>query len=129
MNLSVPSGEGLRVREAEVTDIPGIRDLERRAGAPFREVGLDAVADDEPPTAETLRIAVRKGEVFVVEDTHRREDRGMGRSHGYGSPLLTATSSWSRCPWIPTTGGSASVPLSSKVPWTVAAPRGLRGSS
>ncbi|MDN6619390.1 MAG: GNAT family N-acetyltransferase, partial [Corynebacterium variabile] len=68
------------MREAEVTDIPGIRDLERRAGAPFREVGLDAVADDEPPTAETLRIAVRKGEVFVVEDTHRREDRGMGRS-------------------------------------------------
>jgi len=78
VNLSVPSGEGLRVREAEVTDIPGIRDLERRAGAPFREVGLDAVADDEPPIAETLRIAVRKGEVFVVED--HSPSRGPG--HG-----------------------------------------------
>lgn len=78
MNLSVPSGEGLRVREAEVTDIPGIRDLERRAGAPFREVGLDAVADDEPPTAKTLRIAVRRGEVFVVED--HSPSRGPG--HG-----------------------------------------------
>ncbi|MGO1891382.1 MAG: hypothetical protein ACTH16_13270 [Corynebacterium variabile] len=81
MNLSVPSGEGFHVREAEVADIAGIRDLERRAGAPFREVGLDVVADDEPPTAETLRIAVRKGEVFVVEDhsPSRGPGQGVGR--------------------------------------------------
>ena len=78
MNFSVPSGEGFRVREAEVTDIPGIRDLERRAGAPFREVGLDIVADDEPPTAEVLRIAVRKGEVFVVEDLSPARGAGEG---------------------------------------------------
>lgn len=46
-----------------------------------------------------------KGRSSSSRTTHRREDRGMGRSHGCGSPLLTATSSWSRCPWIPTTGG------------------------
>lgn len=55
-------------RQALLRDIPSIRDLERRAGEPFRALGLDAVADDEPPTVEDLRGPVEDGEIRVIDE-------------------------------------------------------------
>lgn len=56
------------VRVADTDDVPSIRDLERRAGEPFRSVGLDVVADDEPPGVVELTDAVTARRVLVVDD-------------------------------------------------------------
>lgn len=42
------------VRNATSQDLPRLRDIERAAGAAFRDFAMDAVADDEPPTLEVL---------------------------------------------------------------------------
>ena len=59
-------------RPATVADIPAVRALERRAGEPFRTVGLDSIADDDPPSDEELAAAIsRAGRgtgIFVVDD-------------------------------------------------------------
>jgi GNAT superfamily N-acetyltransferase len=68
MRVEEAVGDGLHARAAVVSDIRAIRDLERRAGAPFRDIGLDVVADDEPPAVDVLTGAVRSGDVLVVED-------------------------------------------------------------
>lgn len=62
-----------RLRYATPRDIPEIRDLERRSGEPFRDIGLDVIADDDPPDEATLHAAVLGHSVlghavFVVED-------------------------------------------------------------
>lgn len=68
MRVEDAIGDGLHTRPAVGSDIPAIRDLERRAGAPFRDIGLDVVAEDEPPAVEVLAGAVRSGDVLVVEE-------------------------------------------------------------
>jgi GNAT superfamily N-acetyltransferase len=55
-------------RVAGVGDVDPIRELERRAGEPFRSVGLDAIADDAPPDAAELTVAVDDGRILVVDD-------------------------------------------------------------
>lgn len=41
------------IRRARSEDLPLLRDLEVRAGEPFREIGMDEIADDEPaPVAD-----------------------------------------------------------------------------
>lgn len=47
-------------------DVEALRELERAAGEPFRALGMDAVADDEPPTAAELLRPLRAGAVRVV---------------------------------------------------------------
>ena len=54
------------IREARQEDLPGLREIERRAGELFREVGMDAVADDEPPTLTELLPYVRDGRAWVA---------------------------------------------------------------
>jgi GNAT superfamily N-acetyltransferase len=53
-------------REARQEDLPELRDIERRAGELFRELGMDAVADDEPPTISELLPYVRDGRAWVA---------------------------------------------------------------
>lgn len=55
-------------RQALLRDIPLIRDLERRAGEPFRALGLDSIADDEPPGEEELAGPVAEGEIRVIDE-------------------------------------------------------------
>jgi ribosomal protein S18 acetylase RimI-like enzyme len=43
---------------------------ERRAGAMFREIGMDAVADDEPATEEELLGFVEAGRAWVATDAN-----------------------------------------------------------
>ncbi|WP_181700573.1 GNAT family N-acetyltransferase [Nocardia sp. GTS18] len=55
----IPVGElgrpGGPIRLAREGDIAALQEIERRAGAPFAEIGMVAVAEDEPPSAELLR--------------------------------------------------------------------------
>ena len=54
------------VRSAEEIDARLLREIERLAGDRFREVGLAAVADDEPPSVEELERYTRDGRCWVV---------------------------------------------------------------
>jgi GNAT superfamily N-acetyltransferase len=56
-----------RIRPGRETDLPGLRALERAAGEIFREVGMDSVADDEPPTLSELRRYLRHDGLRVAE--------------------------------------------------------------
>jgi GNAT superfamily N-acetyltransferase len=57
------------VRTATAADIPAVRDLERRAGEPFRAIGLPTIADDEPPAVADLVAAVDRGRITVIDGT------------------------------------------------------------
>lgn len=66
---AVPS-EGVQthdvLREARPRDLPDLRELERAAGAPFRGLGMEAVADDEPPTLTELNAFQTAGRAWVA---------------------------------------------------------------
>jgi len=53
------------VRPAASRDVVAIQAIEVDAGARFRTVGLDAVADDPPPTAERLLAHIKLGTAWV----------------------------------------------------------------
>ena len=59
------------VRLAHGDDLARLPDIERAAGEVFRSLGMDAVADDEPPTLEELGGYQRAGRVIVGEDDGR----------------------------------------------------------
>lgn len=54
------------VRLATEADIPLLGDIERSAGEVFRQVGLEAVADDEPMPDEVLWGYANAGQVWVA---------------------------------------------------------------
>lgn len=54
------------IRAARPDDLPALRELERAAGAPFRDVGMEAVADDEPTTVADLALFQEDGRAWVV---------------------------------------------------------------
>ncbi|MGK8508930.1 GNAT family N-acetyltransferase [Nocardia asiatica] len=56
------------IRPATTEDLPVLRDIERAAGKPFAEIGMTAVADDEPPPLPTLREFQRAGRAWVWTD-------------------------------------------------------------
>ncbi|MFE3546345.1 GNAT family N-acetyltransferase [Nocardia sp. NPDC059177] len=56
------------IRLATEADIAALQEIERRAGAPFAEVGMTAVAEDEPPTADTLREFITAERAWVWPD-------------------------------------------------------------
>lgn len=60
----------MTIRPARPGDLPVLREIERAAGEPFRALGMDAVADDEPPTVAELATYQEDGRawVHVAED-------------------------------------------------------------
>ncbi|WP_432542547.1 GNAT family N-acetyltransferase [Kineococcus sp. SYSU DK002] len=54
------------IRPAEDRDLPRLQDVERAAGVAFRDVGMAAIADDDPPTLATLRAYCAAGRAWVV---------------------------------------------------------------
>ncbi|MFF8289632.1 GNAT family N-acetyltransferase [Streptomyces sp. NPDC016309] len=61
----------MRIRAARPEDLPVLRDVERAAGRCFRDVGMAAVADDEPlPYAELARYQ-EAGLAWVAQDGGR----------------------------------------------------------
>lgn len=61
-------GAAPNVRPAEPGDLALLGAIERAAGAGFRDLGMDAVADDEPPPPEVLGGHQRAGRCWVVAD-------------------------------------------------------------
>lgn len=56
------------LRAARFKDLPALRELERAAGAPFRELGMHAVADDEPLSIAALAVFQENGRAWVITD-------------------------------------------------------------
>ena len=65
-------GDAMSLRDANVTDLPRLQEIEREAGEVFRHVGMNAVADDdaddEPLGLGLLRGYVDRGRAWVVAD-------------------------------------------------------------
>jgi ribosomal protein S18 acetylase RimI-like enzyme len=59
------------IRAARPDELEDLRALEDAAGAAFRDLGMDAVADDPPPPAVVLRSALDHGGLWVVDDGGR----------------------------------------------------------
>jgi GNAT superfamily N-acetyltransferase len=56
------------IRPARPDELEALRRLEIAAGAPFRDLGMDAVADDAPPSAVVLGGALERGGLWVIEE-------------------------------------------------------------
>ncbi|MGY1753631.1 GNAT family N-acetyltransferase [Blastococcus sp. SYSU D01042] len=55
-------------RPARDDDLPRLRDIERAAGQAFAALGMQLVAEDEPPSLETLRGYAEDGRAWVRAD-------------------------------------------------------------
>jgi GNAT superfamily N-acetyltransferase len=55
------------VRKSVFDDIPDLRDVEIDAGQMFRQVDLDAIADDDPPDASALAAHIRAETAWTAE--------------------------------------------------------------
>ncbi|ALE75401.1 GCN5-related N-acetyltransferase [Pseudonocardia sp. Ae168_Ps1] len=53
------------IRPAVPADVAAMREIERAAGEPFRAIGLDVVADDEPLPGAVLVAYAAAGRAFV----------------------------------------------------------------
>lgn len=56
------------IRCAEPRDLPRLQDVERAAGVAFRDLGMVAVAEDDPPTLEVLDAYRVRDRAWVVND-------------------------------------------------------------
>jgi len=61
-------GDATSLRDANFTDLPRLQEIERHAGEVFRDVDMNAVADDEPLSVESLRSYVERGQAWVIAD-------------------------------------------------------------
>ena len=60
------------IRDARLDDIAALRQIERAAGRLFAEIGMAEVADDDPPSDETLRGYQGCGRAWVAVDDFDR---------------------------------------------------------
>ncbi|MFH8612175.1 GNAT family N-acetyltransferase [Streptomyces sp. NPDC018029] len=56
------------IRPVTAAELPALQDIERAAGEPFRALGMAAIADDDPPTAEELDRFRRAGRAWAAVD-------------------------------------------------------------
>ncbi len=62
----------MRIRPAAPAELPALQDIERAAGAPFRDLGMPEIADDEPPALDVLDRYRRAGRCWVAADERNR---------------------------------------------------------
>ncbi|MER5836822.1 GNAT family N-acetyltransferase [Streptomyces sp. NPDC002130] len=62
----------MRIRPATPSELPALQDVERAAGAPFRDLGMPEIADDEPPTLDVLEHYRRAGRCWMAADERGR---------------------------------------------------------
>ncbi|MGY2128681.1 GNAT family N-acetyltransferase [Blastococcus sp. SYSU DS0617] len=60
------------IRPAREQDLPLLREIERAAGRSFAALGMDLVADDEPPSLDALREYGEAGRAWVRTDAGDR---------------------------------------------------------
>ncbi|NUP22783.1 MAG: GNAT family N-acetyltransferase [Streptomyces sp.] len=58
----------MRIRPVLPGELPALQDIERAAGAAFRDLGMAAIADDEPPALDVLEHYRRAGRAWVAHD-------------------------------------------------------------
>lgn len=58
----------MRIRPATSDDLPVLQDIERAAGAAFHDLGMAAIAEDEPPGPDVLEHYRRAGRAWVACD-------------------------------------------------------------
>ncbi|MEU7719204.1 GNAT family N-acetyltransferase [Streptomyces tibetensis] len=58
----------MRIRSAAPAELPALQDIERAAGAVFRDLGMPEIADDEPFALDTLEHYRRAGRCWVAAD-------------------------------------------------------------
>jgi GNAT superfamily N-acetyltransferase len=59
----------VRIRAARGEDLPVLRDVECAAGQLFHDVGMSEIADDEPPSLDTLARYQLAGRAWVATDS------------------------------------------------------------
>ncbi len=106
---------GAVVRLARFDDLSALRELERAAGESFRDIDMDAVANEEPPPLEDLLVFQRDGRAWVatdaadrpvgyllvdvVDDTAHIEQVSVHPDHarqGLGRQLIETASAWAQ---------------------------------
>jgi GNAT superfamily N-acetyltransferase len=107
--------DGPVIRSASAGDVTAMREIEVAAGRAFAEVGMDAVAADEPLAAEELLRCQQDGRAWVAVDVEDRPigyliaDRVDGNGHveqvsvdpahggrGIGAALVERAARWAR---------------------------------
>ncbi|MBF6183438.1 GNAT family N-acetyltransferase [Nocardia otitidiscaviarum] len=58
----------MRIRVATTEDLPTLQKIEIAAGEPFRSLGMLEIANDDPPSIETLDAHLRAGRAWVTVD-------------------------------------------------------------
>ncbi len=100
------------IREASLTDLPVLRDIEVAAGSMLLDICMAAVADYEPPTIEDLAVYRRAGRAWVHGDppvAYLLADEVDGYAHieqvsvhpghsrrGIGRALVDHVGAWAR---------------------------------
>ncbi len=131
------------IRLARRDDLPRLREIERSAGQAFRTIGVDAIADDRPPTLRELGTYQRAGRAWVATDQADRpvayilvrpvddgahvEQVSVHADHarrGIGAKLIDTVARWAA------TQGLEAVTLTTfaDVPWNAARYRRMRFS-
>lgn len=62
------------IRLAEARDLARLQDIERAAGAPFRDIGMSVIAEDDPPTIDDLADHQSRGRAWVAVDERAGSD-------------------------------------------------------
>ncbi|MDH2424652.1 GNAT family N-acetyltransferase [Sphaerisporangium sp. TRM90804] len=62
----------MSIRVAGVHELPVLQEIERAAGRPFRDIGMSAVAEDEPLALDVLAGYQREGRAWVRVDAGDR---------------------------------------------------------
>ncbi|MET8892798.1 GNAT family N-acetyltransferase [Streptomyces albogriseolus] len=73
----------MRIRPAAPGDLPALQDVERAAGAPFRDLGMPEIADDDPPALDELERYRKAGRCWVATDEGDGADGCDGRPVGH----------------------------------------------
>lgn len=120
------------VRSPRTDELPALQAIERAAGALFHDVGMSAIADDEPFSVEELQAYVDLGRAWVVEAEDARPagyalvdivdghahleqlsvDPAVGR-RGFGAALLTHVFEWADTE----VDGAVTLTTFAEVPW------------
>lgn len=54
-------------RPATASDVEHLREIERSAGLQFADIGMSAIARDDPPSAAEYLSAIGRGEISVID--------------------------------------------------------------
>jgi GNAT superfamily N-acetyltransferase len=101
----------VRIRPATPADFDALASIEVAAGQLFREIGMDSIADDDPPSADELAAAaavlvaelddspVGYAHLELVDDHTHLEQLSVLPEHGgqgIGTALMDAVCDWAR---------------------------------